>query len=408
MLAAVSIALLLFQQQQPAPAARLQVFLDCSDCFADYLREEIDFVDFVRDRTQATVHVIVTNTRTASGGREYVLAFIGQGPFTGQDTTLKAVTQTGDPEAVIRQQLLTALRIGLLSYLGRTGVPQGLQLDVELPGAAQATGARRDPWNYWVFSLRGSASFNGEESAKEREVSAEISADRITLDWKLTFGLDIQDEIQEFDLDEEEPVKTNRRERDFDSLIVKALGEHWSAGARGTIESSTFDNIELRVEAAPAIEFNVFPYAAYQRRQLRAQYAAGVRAQRYYEETLYGETSEVLPAHEVSVTYDQREEWGSVEANIEWFQYLHDLSKSRLEANGEISWRIFRGLSISADASASRIRDQISLRSRGATDEEILLRLRELQSGYEYDFSLSVTYTFGSIFSSIVNPRFGQ
>jgi hypothetical protein len=408
MLPALLVTLLLLQQQQPIPAPRLQVFLDCSECFADYLREETEFVDFVRDRTQATVHVIITNTRTASGGLEYVLAFIGQEGFTGQDTTLKAVTQTGDPEDVRRRQLLTTLHIGLLSYLARTGVPQGLQLDVEVPRTPQAAGARRDPWDFWVFSLRGSASFNGEESAKEREVSAEISADRITLEWKLTFGFDIEDQIQEFDLDEDEPVKTNRRERDFDSLIVKALGEHWSAGARGTIESSTFDNISLRMEVAPAVEFNVFPYSAYQRRQLRAQYAAGVRAQRYYEETLYGKTSEVLPAHEFSVTYDQREQWGSVESNIEWFQYLHDLSKSRLEANGEIAWRIVRGLSISADASASRIRDQISLRSRGATQEEILLRLRELQSGYEYDFSLSITYTFGSIFSSIVNPRFGQ
>jgi hypothetical protein len=259
-----------------------------------------------------------------------------------------------------------------------------------------------------VFSLRGSASFNGEESNKERQVSAEISADRITPNWKTTFGLNIEDETEEFDLDEDEPVKTNRRERDFDWLIVKALGEHWSAGARGTVESSTFDNIELRIEGAPAIEYNFFPYSAYQRRQLRAQYAAGVRRQQYYEETLFGETEEVLPAHEFSVTYDQRERWGSVEGNVEWFQYLNDLSKSRLEANGELSWRILRGLSISAEASASRIRDQISLRRRGATPEEILLRLRELRSGYEYDFSLSLTYTFGSIFSSIVNPRFGQ
>ena len=93
---------------------------------------------------------------------------------------------------------------------------------------------------------------------------------------------------------------------------------------------------------------------------------------------------------------------------MEWFQYLHDLSKNRLEFNGEISWRILRGLSISADANASRIRDQIALRRRGATDEEILLRLRELESGYEYGFSMSLTYSFGSIFSSIVNPRFGQ
>jgi hypothetical protein len=401
-------AALLIVQVPSSPAGRLQVFLDCNDCFADYLREEIDFVDFVRDRTQASVHVIITNTGTGSGGREYVLSFIGQGSLARQDTTLKAITATGDPEDVRRRQLLTTLRIGLLSYLARTGVPQGLQLDVELPTAAQTAGPRRDPWKNWVFSLRGSASFNGEESNKEREVSAEVSADRITPDWKTTFGLDIEDQTQEFDLDEDDPVKTNRRQRDFDWLIVKALGEHWSAGARGTIESSTFDNISLRVEVAPAIEYNFFPYSAYQRRQLRAQYSVGVRSQRYYEETLFGKSREVLPGHEVSVTYDQRERWGSVEGNVEWFQYLNDLSKSRLEANGEISWRILRGLSISADASASRIRDQISLRRRGATAEEILLRLRELQSGYEYDFSLGITYTFGSIFSSIVNPRFGQ
>jgi hypothetical protein len=146
----------------------------------------------------------------------------------------------------------------------------------------------------------------------------------------------------------------------------------------------------------------------YQRRQLRAQYSVGIARQAYHEETLFGKLEETLPAHEFSVIYDQREPWGSVEGEVEWFQYLHDVSKNRLEARGELSWRILRGFSISAQGGASRIRDQITLPSRGATPEEILLELRELQSGYEYDFSLSLTYTFGSIFSSIVNPRFGQ
>ena len=249
---------------------------------------------------------------------------------------------------------------------------------------------------------------NGEESNKERQVSAELSADRITPDWKTTFGLEIDQETEEFDLDEDEPVKVQRRERDFSWLIVKALGDHWSAGARGEIRSSTFDNTKLRLAAAPAIEFNVFPYSTYQRRQLRAQYAVGVQHQKYYEETLFGKLEETLPGHELSVTYNQRERWGSVEGRVEWFQYLQDLSKSRLETHGRLSWRILRGLSVSTQANASRMRDQISLRRRGATPEEILLRLRELQSGYEYGFSLSLTYTFGSIFSSIVNPRFGQ
>jgi hypothetical protein len=34
--------------------------------------------------------------------------------------------------------------------------------------------------------------------------------------------------------------------------------------------------------------------------------------------------------------------------------------------------------------------------------------LRQLRSGYEYRLSLGITYTFGSIFSAIVNPRFGR
>lgn len=406
----VFLFVLMLAQAQEAPGpSRIQVFLDCGDCFADYLREEVKFVDFVRDRSQAAVHVIITNTRTGGGGREYVLTFTGLGPLVGRDYTLKAITGIGDPEDVRRRQLLSALRVGLLRYVAAETVPPELRVDVQEGRQEKATAAPRDdPWNSWVFSLRGEANVNGEETNKERQFSAEASADRITPDWKLTFGLEIDHEREEFDLDEDEPVKVERRERDFSWLVVKALGNHWSAGARGEILSSTFENTKLRVAAAPAIEFNVFPYSAYQRRQLRAQYTIGVQHQSYHEETLLGKLEETLPGHEMSVTYDQRERWGSVEGRLEWFQYLHDLSKNRLEANGELSWRIVRGLSISADAGASRIRDQIALPVRGATPEEILLRLRELQSGYEYDFSISLTYTFGSIFSAIVNPRFGQ
>ncbi len=134
----------------------------------------------------------------------------------------------------------------------------------------------------------------------------------------------------------------------------------------------------------------------------------GVRRQTYFEETLLGKTRETLPAHEVSLAFEQRERWGSLDARLQWSQYLHDFSKSRLEANGDMSVRIVRGLSVSAEIDASRIRDQISLPSRGATPEEVLLRLRQLRSGYEYDLQVSLTYTFGSIFSSVVNPRFGR
>ncbi len=56
----------------------------------------------------------------------------------------------------------------------------------------------------------------------------------------------------------------------------------------------------------------------------------------------------------------------------------------------------------------SLIRDQLSLAKRDATEEEVLLELRALSTDYRHRISLGLTYTFGSIFSSVVNPRFGS
>lgn len=391
-----------------APPAQLKVFLDCESCFAEFLQSEVVFVDYVRDRTEAEVHVLVTRAETGSGGLEHTLAFIGRGPYLGVDETLRTVTTSSDTDDIVRRQLANALRAGLLRYLTRAGVPPQLAVDVRLGSEDRRPAVAGDRWRNWVFSLRGSASFEGEESTSERQLGVSVSADRITPDWKITFGGELDHEREEFDLDEEDPVKVSRREREFRWLVVKALGEHWSVGAEGEIESSTFDNVELGIEAAPAIEFNVFPYSQYTRRQLRAQYAVGIAHFDYYEETLYGKLEETLPRHEASLTFEQAERFGSLEARLEWSQFLHDPGKSRLEAEGRVSVRLARGLSVAAEVNASRIRDQLSLPARGATDEEILLRLRQLESGYEYNVGFSLTYTFGSIFSSVVNPRFGR
>jgi hypothetical protein len=396
------------EQQQPAASAQLKVFLDCESCFADFLRTEIEFVDYVRDRTEAEIHVIITRATTGGGGAEYTADFIGADRFANVSETLKTVTTSSDTDDIIRRQLATMVRVGLLRFLTRDGVPPRLGVTVRLGSEDKRPAVAGDRWNNWVFSIRGSASFDGEESSRERQIGASVSADRITPEWKITFGAELDHEREEFDLDEDEPVEVERREQDFNWLVVKGLGEHWSVGASGDIESSTFDNTEFAISAAPAIEYNFFPYSMYTRRQLRALYGIGVGYVQYYELTLLGKTEETLPQHELSLTYEQREQWGSLEARIEWSQYLHDLSKSRLEANGELSIRLARGLSVSSEVGVSRIRDQLSLPARDATPEEILLRLRQLQSGYQYSVSMSLTYTFGSIFSSVVNPRFGQ
>jgi hypothetical protein len=249
---------------------------------------------------------------------------------------------------------------------------------------------------------------SGEESSRALDLGAEIAADRITDDWKITFGAEIEHRREDFDLDEDEPLRAERSERDFDGLVARSLNDHWSVGGRTNVESSTFENIAIRAFIAPAIEFNLFPYSQYTRRQLRLGYAIGPYYARYREETLLFRTSDRMMQQEALVTIDQREPWGSLQAELEYSTFLPDASLYRIQLEGEVEVRIARGLSLSVEGSTSRLRDQISIPRRGVTAEEVLLRLRRLRSGYEYSLQMGLTYTFGSIFNTIVNPRFGN
>jgi len=392
------------QASAPAPA-RLRVFLDC-DCFREYVRSELTFVDYVRDRESADVHVLGQSRETGGGGREYALRFVGAGSLAGFDLDLRALTGASDTEDTRRRAVRSTLTAGFLTYISRAGLPHRLQIDVDdAETAAPAPG--EDPWNFWVYSVRASAELQAEESQREVQWNVSGSADRVTEAWKMTFGAEIEQSIERFDLDEDDPLESRRHNRQARWLVVKSLGEHWSLGTIGEVVSSSFENTKFRTGAAPAVEFNFFPYSAYTRRQLRTLYYLGAIHSKYYEVTLFDTLEETRVQHAISTSFDQREPWGTLEARFEVQQYLPDTDLYRLEFDGEVSIRILRGLSVSLEGSASRIRDQVSLPRRNATPEEVLLRLRRLQSGFEYSFDVGFTYTFGSIFNNVVNPRFG-
>lgn len=396
-----------------AAAALLRVFLDCSGfgCYLDYLREEVDFVQYVRDRSDADVHVLITTARTGAGGREYTLSFIGQGTFAATTRSLAVTTENSASDDQRRRALASTLTVGLLGYVAGDSLPPSLTVNAEIDDAAAATAARaviRDRWNRWIFSVDGDLALTAEESQRERDWGVSFSADRITPDWKLTMGGNFSQSRDEFDLDSGATLSVERRNRSFDGLSVWSLGEHWSVGAGTEIDSSTFNNTALDLFVAPAIEWNFFPYSMYTRRQLRALYALGAAVRRYYEETLFGKREETRTRQEVSVTYEQREPWGTLEGRTEWRNYFPGVDTHRFSIEAEADIRIARGFSIRAEGSASRIRDQLSLPRRQASSEEVLLRLRQLRSGFETRVEVGLRYQFGSAFASIVNPRFGR
>ncbi len=103
-----------------------------------------------------------------------------------------------------------------------------------------------------------------------------------------------------------------------------------------------------------------------------------------------------------------KEPWGSIGASVQGQTFLHDLSKNNLRADLGVYINLFKGFSFNVGGQYSRIRDQISLPGREYTPEEILLELKRLASGYYLRFDIGLNYRFGSIYSNVVNPRFGN
>ena len=104
-------------------AARLRVFLDCGFCFEDYIVDEVDVVEYVRDPAEADIQIIVTESDTAGGGTERTVSFVGLGRFKGIDHSIRALTDSSDTEDTERSRLATAMTIGLLHYMSRAASP---------------------------------------------------------------------------------------------------------------------------------------------------------------------------------------------------------------------------------------------------------------------------------------------
>lgn len=398
--------------QQPAPetAQAIRVFLDChhAACDPDHLRREIPFVDYVRNREDAAVHVLVTAQPTGPGGVEFSISFIGRERFAGSEEVVRYVSSRTDTIDEMRDGLTRTLRLVLLRYVAETGLAEHVQIFYTGPRRA-ALGAAElsDPWNLWVFRIGLSGSASGERSTNSFSLSGDVSANRTTEDWKLNLMVSGGLSESNFELSDTVTVTSTRRQYSGRALLVGSLSSHWSAGARASLSGSTFFNQDLTVRFAPALEYNVFPYAQSTRRQLRMLYAIGIAAFDYEEETIFNRTAETLWEQSLTMTLDLVEAWGLATVELEARSFLNDLHKNRVALSGNVDIRLVRGVALSVFGSVSHIADQLNLPKGGVTDEEILLRQRELATSFQYFVSLGVSFSFGSSFSTVVNPRFG-
>jgi len=382
----------------------VRVFIDCWHCDMDYIRREIPYINYVRDVKEAQVYVLRTTQSTGSGGTEYTFTYIGQEEFEGMNDTLVYHSNPDETRDHIREGTTKMLSMGLMRYVART--PLFDAIEINHPGITEEAEVV-DKWDYWVFEIDFDPELEMEESLKSLNWDNSINISRITHALKYEFDADMNFRKTKYKYEDSTYVR-NRNSWRLDNLLVASISEHWSAGLRANISSSTYRNLDLSYGIAPSVEYNIFPYSESTRRQLRMLYGIGYSHNNYIDTTIYNKTEEHLLGQSLDIAYQVQQKWGEINISFEASAYLHDLSKNRIELDSYIRIRLLKGLSLSINGGIARINNQISLPRGDLSEAEILLELQELATAYSIDGGIGFTYTFGSIYNNIVNPRFGN
>ncbi|MEX1182875.1 MAG: hypothetical protein WEF86_06540 [Gemmatimonadota bacterium] len=387
---------------------RLAVFLDCGFCDETFIRQEMTYVDYVRDREVAHVHVLVTRENTGAGGQAHTFDLIGQASFQGMDYSTVYTTNVGATQAEQRNGFLRTLQATLVPYLLQTPVGERLTVGVEpLEGAETGQAEPRDDrWNNWTVEIYADGGADFESQQKSFDTRYGIYVNRVTEDWKIQLRPFFNYNYDRFERDDRTITSTSRRDG-FTSYVVRSISPHWSVGAFGDVFTSTFDNVDLRYRLMPAVEYSLYPYREATRRQLTIAYRIGGSHITYRDTTIYDETEQLLPEHTLSAGYEVTQPWGQVDVGVNASQYLHDLDRHSVRFAGSVNVRVTQGLSIEVGGQLALIHNQLNLPRGDADLEEVLLRRRQLETNYRGGLSFGLRYRFGSIYNNVVNTRFG-
>jgi len=378
----------------------LNVYMEASS----YLKERIPYINYVRDRKVADLTIISTSERNGSGGTENYMFLEGQGKYSGMIDTLKYSSSPDETYEQIRAKEVKTLKMGLMRYVQKTPLAKFMDIRFSEPISSEVT---TDKWNNWVFRISLSGFASGQSANKFQDVFGSINAGKVTEDLKMDFNLNFSNGKDEYDIGDE-IYRSKTTSRGGRALIVKSIDDHWSVGGRASVASSTYSNYDLSISTMPGIEYDIFPYSESTRRQFRLLYSAGYMYNNYTDTTIYNRTEEGLFLHALSASFEVIQKWGSIDLSAEWSNFLGDFSQNELAIDGSINWRVAKGLSINLGGSYSFIHNQINLVKGGASAEEILLRRKELETSYRYFIHFGFSYTFGSIYNNVVNPRFGS
>jgi hypothetical protein len=383
----------------------LHVFMETNDNKTnDYIRKEIPYINYVRDIRDASVYILSTKQRTGAGGTEFTYFLVGQNQNSGMYDTLSFVSAPDATYEEIRLQEVNTIKLGLMRYIAKTPLAKYVQISFSEPISETVS---TDKWNSWVFKTQLSGWFEGQQTYTSNNLYGRLTANRVTEEWKINLRTSYTYGIEKFKIDEE-TIRSKTNSKSLSALVVKSISDHWSYGGTIYLGSSIYNNLDRSIAVMPGIEYDIFPYSQSTRKQLRVLYSIGYNYFNYTDTTIYDKMEEGHAQHSINVAYSVVQKWGQIDLSSEYSNYLYDWSKNNLSAYITFNLRVIKGLQLNFSGGASVLHDQLGLAKSGVTTEDILLKKKELATQFQYWGNFGVSFTFGSIYNNVVNPRFGN
>ncbi|WP_066757993.1 hypothetical protein [Crocinitomix algicola] len=383
---------------------QLRVYLDCNYCDHGFIKQNMKNVTFVRDAKQADVHILFISQNTGGGGTAEKIQFIGLGIYKKLSDILPYTTNANMADIEKRDLRMKILELGLMRFRLEAGQMNEINLSInakETEGPIEII----DPWNSWVFSMNANGWFSGEETSKTFNYSGGAAARRITEESKSMVSGGFKRDQTNYDYD---GVKTQSKKKSSwaSAQQVFSMNDHWSYGFFGSAGNSLFSNYNLYLSGKTGIEFDFFKYSESFNKQAIIAYNIGARYNDYYDTTVFNQLSENLAFHEVTIGGKVKQNWGNLSSTITYQNYLHDFNLNSVSLWMNVKVRLFKGFSWRLNGSFNIRQNQVNIARQNASIEDVLLQQQELGSNYSYWMNTGINYSFGSMYNSVVNPRF--
>ena len=395
-----SLLILFFSVFLLSQEKQLKVFLDCN-CDENYLKQNTSFLEYVRDQDLADIEIFILDVYTPTGSRSFEINIDGNNIYHEISTSSKVVGYSNDTSSTLRDKLLNKVKLALVPFLDKGGYNIKIDVDSNLDDYS----TKDDKWKNWVFELSGSYNNDKEETRKTNRYEIEFEIDKLTPKWRIGIDFSRSESNRNF-FSNDNIYTSNRKTTSLRARVVRSVSNHFSLGAFVGGFKNTYENIDFQRYIMPAIEYSLFPYEDVLSREVTLAYRIGTGKRNYIEKTIYGYTKQIVYPHGLTLNVKFRKKWGNISSYVRGDQFLNDGTKKRLSLRSSLDIRVFEGLAVRFSSNINLIRDQYNLAASSTSSiEDLLLQQRQIATDYKTSFSVGLSYTFGSIYNSVINTR---